>query len=193
MTARDLHDERLRFRAELDQNGSVVCPCCDRKAYLYKRRINRGMCEALLRLYRLPGEWHHISTFDPKRSDFPVLQHWDLIESRGDAPDDDHAKSSGYWRLTARGCAFAQDALEVRTYVILYDGIPQGFELPLTTISKVVGEFHYRELMEMRATHQRQHVCRHCGRGPEALIHEPATGGGFRDDFLPNHEFEAVT
>lgn len=150
----DLFDTRMRdaFWRDLKDGKSRDCPCCDRHAQIYKRRLHKGMALALIRLYRLGGAMHfiHIASFTDHVTGFDVAftRHWGLVESE-ELPDDvESKKTSGRWKLTLGGSQFVRRHSRIPTYVLTYNDKVLGFEGEGVSISDCLGEkFNYGELM----------------------------------------------
>lgn len=129
------------------------CPCCGKYVKVYKRKLNSGMASVLLRFVRLHGQkydpekWVHIHDvfggYGQDHRDWPLLRHWGLIEQRTGAEN-----SSGYWRPTKNGLAFAFGDILVPAYVYLYTNTPTGFSDVFTDIRESLGDkLNYEELL----------------------------------------------
>lgn len=131
----------------------VTCPCCDQMARLYKRQINGAMSSLLIWLARnqVPGTWTAIADFpliQERRGggDFAKFEYWKLLEER--APDEGtRGRTSGKWRITSRGRAFAAGRLELPKYALVYNGKCLGFEDAPRGIQACLGvRFDFEEL-----------------------------------------------
>lgn len=162
-----LRAARAMLRAGIYSHGGVVCPCCERLASVYRRRINAGMVRTLLAIAReqrrLPpeaGGWvkvgmneHLPSGRTPGNTtllrgvktaggDYSKAQWpgWELIEPKPNAQRADGSRRAGYWRVTERGLAFLRGELAVRRYLYEYDGAPVADPPDADTSMVTVGE-----------------------------------------------------
>lgn len=158
-TPKSLVDARAELYAGL--NEGVTCPCCDRFAKMYKRRITSSMAYGLIlifRWYRARGftrDWLHIEDYFKSIPDLPSsirgdvskLRHWGLLEKKVGEQDDGNP-SLGLYRLTVRGRDFVLGVVDVEEYVLLYDDLPHGFEGDLVSIRECLRKrFNYGELL----------------------------------------------
>ena len=155
-----IEDETLQeaqdsFRQQLFEGKKVKCPCCGRRAKVYKRKINSGMARMLIRFYevhfRLPDEeWVHVHDlfggFGQKHRDWPVLRLWGLVQPKGETDED--GKSSGFWKLTPLGRAFVRGERDVPKHVYMYNRQKVDESEERISISVALGDaFDYAELM----------------------------------------------
>lgn len=149
------HKTLTEARAELREGlrDGVICGCCDQLAKLYRRQINGAMAWLLIWLARnqTPGTWTPIAEFpliQERRGggDFAKLEYWGLLEER--APDEGtRARTSGKWRITSRGRAFAAGRLELPRYALVYNGSCLGFEGAPRGVRECLGtRFDFEEL-----------------------------------------------
>lgn len=131
------------------------CPCCTQFAKVYKKKLNSGMVSRLVHLERMSrgdNVWISVNDLYSKTKsvspkDFPCLKHWQLIEAKGDTPDDG-AKSSGYWRITDLGRQFVRGEVSMKRYIYLYDNRLMKFSEETITIHEALGDnFDFKELM----------------------------------------------
>ncbi len=151
---RTVRQAQEQFRAELREG--TVCPCCDRYGKIHRRKLNSGIARVLIGLYRLDrmaaGEWIHVPTRIDYRSggsDYGILEFWGLIERRGDVKEDGNP-SSGYYRITPAGIAFAKREVKVVRHLSFYnDAIVEDDEKSEDVdIREALGDkFNYEELM----------------------------------------------
>jgi hypothetical protein len=154
----DLKDARDLFFKEIETPAGTTCPCCDRYAKLYKRKLNTGMVRTLVWLYMRNAKfgayaWIDVPRTAPRRTlnsaETGKLAHWGLAENKPNE-DDPSKKHTGFWRITRRGRRFVQGRIRIPSHVYLYDNERWG----MTTETKVniedaLGEpFDYQELME---------------------------------------------
>jgi hypothetical protein len=138
--ARDWLRQRVEHGAE--------CPCCTQHVKVYKRRVNKGMAQSLVDMYRAAGrEWQHIPTTVGGRSrEEGKLRYWGLIEE-SDEPRDDGGHA-GWWRVTPDGEEFLQGRVSIPMYARVFDGRCLGFIGDPVSISDALGApFDLRELM----------------------------------------------
>ena len=134
--------------------GGAECPCCQRYAKIYRRKLNSGMAAFMISTYKqtMDGNYSHIADLfnfgkTTSGTDFYLLKFWDLIEEK--LNDDTEKKASGYWRTTQRGIEFALGELEVMSHVKMYGGKGLTFDGKLTDIETCLGKkFSYPELMK---------------------------------------------
>lgn len=143
------------------RDDGVACPCCGQYCKVYQRTLNSAMARFLIWLVL---EYEHRWTDDhgghlwisvndgpliqnrKGGGDFAKLRYWGLIEQM--ANDDDTKRTSGYWRPTSIGIAFAHDRITVPKQVKLYLNDPIGFSEERVSIRDALGtKFDYQELM----------------------------------------------
>lgn len=138
------------------ESGST-CPCCGQFAKRYKRKLNSGMAAGLcwlvaefLRRGSIRNLYINVQEDAPRfvmrSNEIHKLRHWGLIEAK---PNDHlNRKPMGMWRPTLLGVAFAQNAIEVPTYIFLYNGDLLGTSEETTDIIQALNnKFDYTELM----------------------------------------------
>lgn len=123
----------------------IVCPACDQFAKVYRRKLNSGMANSLVVLYRRYRDaWVHLPTARAngeitQSNEEAKLRWWGLVEQ-----DERH---SGNWRLTETGIAFVE-GMRLPKYVLLYADRFLGFDGDSITIQDALGDhFDYEELM----------------------------------------------
>lgn len=156
-----VREARQVVYARLETGSS--CPCCGQYARMYRRPLYDKMAAWLIWCVQAydPEEapWLHVNEGPVLQNrkgggDFAKLAHWGLIEEQPRSDDADHKRSSGYWRPTERGIAFAHGQIEVPSHVFLYDNRVQrqvgvdGFSPDNVSIFAALGKrFDYAELM----------------------------------------------
>lgn len=119
----------------------AVCPCCDRYARVYHRKLNRGMARSLINMYRHGGvDWQivHLS----KQREERKLQHWGLIECGQDR---------GLMRVLPHGVDWLYGRVRVPSHINEYDGRCIGIGGDPVTVADVLKEpFDFEELMASR-------------------------------------------
>ena len=148
-----LAEARLWLGQRIRKKGAD-CPCCDRYAKAYNRKLNAGMAVSLIRLYRLgpPGDWVHLTKrlLEERKNavaqEYSKLRFWSLAESYEGA--DKTKRSSGYWRITDTGVQFVLGQVRVPRKVVVYGNQLVSWSSEATTIKEALGDkFDYDELM----------------------------------------------
>lgn len=149
--------KKQKFFEELETRVGMECPCCEQHAQIYDRKINTGMVQALVQLYRLTlkgNEWSHFDdiTKGKGKRDFTVLRFWGMIQAMPKGTKDRHGKakkSSGFWRITEGGVDFIFARCKAPRVAVIYNDSVREFSPEFTTISQAVGSpFDYLELMD---------------------------------------------
>jgi Holliday junction resolvase RusA-like endonuclease len=153
-----LAEARQAVRDVADEGSA--CPCCDQLVKRYRRPLNAIMARGLLWLVKASGpelQWIHVNAVAPKwltnkGGSLATLSHWELIEQRPkeDLPAGERStkRTSGFWRPTAKGVAFAGDTARVPSHVVLYDNQVEGWSDREIGIRDALGKaFDYGELM----------------------------------------------
>lgn len=117
---------RERLREALEAGERVDCPCCDRPAKQYKRKVHAGMAAVLIAIYRegrrtKDGWVSVVDIYDQGwsgASDYAKLRFWGLIECFDRRTADENA--SGLWRITPFGKRFVKGTETIPKYVVLY-------------------------------------------------------------------------
>ena len=136
------------------------CPCCTQFCRVYRRCLYSTQGAALLFLYRNfdHTQFVHKSELLAKAKsswlagfigggDFSKLSYWGLIEEKEKDPAKD-ARTSGFWRITDRGKAFALGKICLPKYVFIYDGRLLKLSPETVDIHQCLGKrFSYHELM----------------------------------------------
>ena len=134
-------------------DDGLTCPCCDQHAQVYRRRINRGQAESLIRLYALcaqsPNGWVHVSVLGARSREEGKLAHWGLVEEGSLKPD---GGRGGYWRITSLGRRFVRGEALVPKYVWMYNARPVKFSTDeRVSIHDVINDpFRLSELLSRR-------------------------------------------
>jgi len=142
---------RQAFKSKL--RDGTTCPCCDRFAKIYKRKLSAHLARCLILFHKEAGvDWFHVIRLLSKKgvayADYNLLKHWGLIEPKGDEKDDGNP-SAGYWRVTTLGRNFAKGFTWLPTHVLEYLGEFHSFDGQRITIGQALeGKFKYKELME---------------------------------------------
>lgn len=152
---RSLKQAREFLQNALDDG--VVCPCCDKFAKRYRRKLNSGVAAWLLvlvRLHRDTGDWVHtrdvirdgifrLSSAHGSGQAQSLLPHWGLVKGG--------SKGTGLWIPTDKGLEFALNKITVQRRVVTYNNICEGFDGDQISIHDALGDkFDYDELMAAR-------------------------------------------
>lgn len=152
--------DRERFFGELSEGESVICPCCDRHAKIYRRQINAAMVLMLSRLASAQmktadpcNAYSHISHFLGSKGvgsgDFGKLAYWGLIRPKPHDYGDEGKKYSGYWRITPDGLYFLFGEKKVPKYKAIYNGKVIGEFGEMVTVHECHGkQFDYNKIMD---------------------------------------------
>ena len=154
-----LGEARAYVRA--GRGKGTYCPCCDQFAKVYKRSIPSVGARLLVVLYHLTKqqpdkEYFHIVDDILRAAPPPLnvggdvakLAYWGLVVEKPKDPDDTTKRTSGYWKITNTGKAFAENNRRVTRYVLLYDSKVIGLEgEPITIKDALKNKFNYEELM----------------------------------------------
>lgn len=141
-TERDHVVKQLRAEVQAGAEAGCRCPACDRLVKSYRRAMNADMARFLILLCREylakpPDTFVDIRTISVRGGDYAKLTHWGLVEQ---AHNDDPAKrSSGLWRPTPRGLAFAQGTATEPGHVVLLDNQVRGFTDDRVNIWEALG------------------------------------------------------
>ncbi len=131
----------------------IDCPCCRQRVQLYRRKLNSKMAHWLIMLTRAflsnGRKWVSVKDYplkDTRGGDYAKLLHWGLIESR---PNKNKKKrTSGYWRPTRKGVAFAKARIQVPSHLYVFNNTVYATADETITIQDALGtEFDYRELV----------------------------------------------
>jgi hypothetical protein len=155
------------FAAGLDDGTD--CPCCTRHARRQHRAFGCGPARWLIELIYLSDEGQAIHTGEILKalkgnnvsgSDATsILPLYGLIEGAEDPKaavnppppsSRSHAKgrTSGFWRSTKLGRAFALDKVKVPERIVTCLGVPEAFEGDPISIKEALGKkFNYDEIM----------------------------------------------
>lgn len=127
--------------------GGARCPLCEQHAKVYKRTINSGQAQSLIRIHRMVGQgWIHVSLIGAKSREEGKLAYWGLLEEQ--IGSGHHGGRAGYWRLTQLGEQFVKGQAFVAKYALVYNGRCLGFEGGAISIQDALGkDFDYNELM----------------------------------------------
>ncbi len=144
---------------EMRDNWSVViakdggyCPCCDRWGKIYRRGLNSSMARQLIWLVHAPDRgdgWTHVPSSAPawmlRTHQMPTLHLWGLVTC---APSMTKLASSGLWKPTEKGIAFALNHISVQKYVYVYNNAVMDREGEEIRITDALGnKYNYQDIM----------------------------------------------
>lgn len=147
-----LETMRDQWKATIEGDGGH-CPCCDRWGKIYKRGLNASMARALMWLVNQENRgdgWVHVPSSAPpwmlRTQQLPTLQLWGLVEGFNAA--DSKLQSSGLWKPTQRGIAFANNRATVQKYVYVYNNAVLEVDGDQIFIGDALGsKYNYEEIM----------------------------------------------
>ena len=130
------------------------CPCCSQYVKLYTRKLNSSMAAVLIILWRTGNtrfihveDYLKANGYSHLRADFHKLCHWSLLEKKSGEREDGNPRN-GFYKITGRGIAFANNALTVPSHVVIFNNKFQSFEGEQITIHDALREkFNYQELL----------------------------------------------
>ena len=145
--------ERLMVQIQVGTH----CKACDQWAKVYHNKFNSSMARTAILLYgyckKNPDEWLHcgdylIQNHHQLKGVHGKLCRYELMEKNKDAEPINGAKSSGLYRMTAKGIAFVEERLTVPEYWTQYNGKTLHFDGDTIGIRDALGKhFDYKELM----------------------------------------------
>lgn len=130
------------------------CTACGQSVTVYQRGISAVVARALIRLYLLDRArpekpWHHVKEIFRDRGDWAKLKFFGLIEEAENV--DARKRTSGYWRITPFGRAFAAAQVGIPKYALVGPGSALvGFVGPQVTVKDCVEyrhQFCYADLI----------------------------------------------
>lgn len=149
-----LTDARARLRQEVREG--VVCPCCDRLAKAYRRKVTGNMAKFLIwlvRSYERDPKWYNraeapVMNHISGGPDYGKLRYWDLVTpcpNLAEFPAEYNprlpARRSGWWRPTSTGIHFARHNLALPKYAIVWHDTVLGYEGEDVLISECLPEY----------------------------------------------------
>lgn len=139
------------------------CPCCNRFAKVYTRKITSAMAIGLIKMYRATvtvpaAQWIHLEDFFKSfpdlpssiRGDVPKLRFWGFIEPRGEETEDGNP-NSGFYRITSAGMKFVELGGTIHSHVRIYDNRFLGVSSKAKQINiceALTAKFNYVALMQ---------------------------------------------
>ncbi|MDX1784187.1 MAG: hypothetical protein R3361_08515 [Aequorivita vladivostokensis] len=107
----------------------------------YTHRLNKGLCNALFRLYQAGGvaKISDLSLSKSEYCNFQKLKYWRFVEK---VPTDDEDKG-GKWQITYWGKAFVEGDFAYE-HVVTYRGAFVRFESSPIVMETVIGKYDYK-------------------------------------------------
>ena len=148
-----VREANLDLMARLDEGPT--CPCCDRMARRYKRKLNAGMVRTLIWLYNFQrssgSRFVSVADVAPifvrRSNEISRLILWGLVREATPSEYQDR-KSSGLYSMTYNGNQFVEGDRHVQSHVWVYNNVVLGFAETRVTVTEALGdEFSYSELM----------------------------------------------
>ena len=141
-----LRKMRENWKKNIEEKGGH-CPCCERFGKVYKRKMNQHLALCLRWIY-VHGEedgWVDVQNKAPrwilKSKTYPLLEHWNLIESK--------ENGSGVWKATDQGREFIHGYRAVPVAVHIYGNRLWGSEVEDIDFKNCFGKhFNFEEMME---------------------------------------------
>lgn len=154
-TETTIGDGRAYLNSQLERGKAAKCPCCTQTVKVYKRRLNAGMTHALIVLYKEgTDEYVHMGDLltsqkiNAGNTEYSKLAYWGLIEEMPKGKEVTAKRTSGFWKITAMGKAFAEDRLKVAEYVRVFNKKPLSMGGDKVGVRDTLGKgFDYKELM----------------------------------------------
>jgi hypothetical protein len=146
-----LAEARAELRFATSVGEAVSCPCCGQLCKVYKRGLYATIVAGLVRLvsrWTREPRWYHVNELlAQKGGDFAKLEKWGFIEQASN--DDEGKRTSGWWRPTPQGIAFAMGRTTAPRRVYLYLNEVVGWDEARVTVREALGDrFDYSQLME---------------------------------------------
>lgn len=151
METNTLETMRDLWKATIEGDGGH-CPCCDRWGKIYRRALNAAMARSLLWLVNQEDRgdgWVHVPSSAPswmlRSQQLPALQLWGLVEG---FTAETKLASSGLWKPTPAGIAFAGNRTTVQKYVYVYNNTVLDTDGDQIFIGDALGsKYNYEEIM----------------------------------------------
>lgn len=145
------------------KGGAIpICPCCNRKVKLYRRKLNKNMTGALVHIYRETERHPELDYIEVpvllKRSprpwgrgtwggDYAKLRYWGLLEQKPGIRNDG-SKRNGFWRITELGKQFVREQVRVASHAFDFNSECFGLDDSVQLSIRGILEFNYEELMQ---------------------------------------------
>jgi hypothetical protein len=157
-----LSEAKLWLEERIDEGET--CPCCGRFAKRYERKLNSGIANALIQIYKTHGliavdygaevPWVNVEREIVEKStshfarDFSIARFWGLLEPKITTEDGKKKRTSGIWRLTPMGVRFVLGTHKVQRSAHIFNDTLHSFSGPMVDIRTCLGDkFDYSELI----------------------------------------------
>jgi hypothetical protein len=160
--AATLEEAREWLKAAREEGTN--CPCCNRPARVYRRKLNYAMAHGLILIYdyfATHDGWLHVPTFlngkgvVARGGDLSKLTHWGLLVGSGEIRADDSSRVGDY-KLTRRGIKFVEREIAVPAWLKLINNEVVERSDERVYIDAALGKFfNYAELMSGITRHPR--------------------------------------
>lgn len=130
--SRRVQEEQRRLNTMA--HAGTSCACCGQRVQIYRRTLYAAMARWLIRLAKLGGgtdglrHWVDQTSIRTRGGDYAKLVHWGLVERQEHDPEDTVRRTSGLWRVTVKGLAFARNDSRVPKHALVYLGKCIGFD-----------------------------------------------------------------
>ena len=148
----DRERQELFERARLPKG--THCGLCLRYIKVYKRKINSSMARwliGLVRRYVVEPRWISVAEPWSKRinsRENSKFVYWGMVEQKQKGEEEKNKRTSGYWKPTPAGIAFARRECAVTKYKFIYKNKVIYEEGPqVTIVDALADDFNYEELM----------------------------------------------
>jgi len=146
--------ERRDLFERAKRKEGAHCGLCLRYIKVYDRSINSSMARWLIQLvrrYEIEPRWFGVSESWSKQinaRDICLFKHWGMTLMKPKDASDGRKRTSGYWKPTSVGVAFARRECSVPCYKVLYNNELIFEKGPQVTIVHAIGKkFDHGELM----------------------------------------------
>lgn len=154
----ELRQEHAKALSEQRPGHAVACALCGAEHRIYRRKLNTGMAETLVKMYRLGGGaaagWVNVVQLFPNTSqrggEWAQVRHWGLALPRD--VRNVGQNSPGDWRLSPLGVAFVENRMQVPMYIETRGGELLGKSVETVSIMGALGtKFDYAALLRGEA------------------------------------------
>lgn len=129
--------------------GGCICPTCGRFCKTTKRKLNAGMAQTLIRMYKYDKYgWMNVHKVAPQGREEGKLAFWGLLDRSRGVREDGAPKS--HYRLNTEGRYFTEGLITVPAHIILaWDGRFLGLDPTehIDIYDAIDNKFDYAEMM----------------------------------------------
>jgi len=121
------------------ESKGTICPCCDQRARVYKRKLRSAQATWLLALVKESAHeeqgWVYKGVLKRQEGgDYGKLQLFGLIEAMSPEEALNYGGRTGVWRPTDLGIAFAYGRVPIPLFVHVYNGVRVADPLPVPQV-----------------------------------------------------------